>query len=378
MMWSPQRYKKDGQALGRPDKLLADAVEQSELVLYSSLELPSILSLKHLSERVGVPYTKLRGYVGRTEGLGYKRFSIRKRSGGRRFIKVPEPNLMRTQKWINQHILRKIPVHPASHAFKKRCSTKKCAARHCAAQWLIKIDISDFFDSISEIQVCRVFKKVGYQPLVAFELARLCTIAAPDFSPRRFHHHWRVRKENETIWAYNQALLGYTPQGAPTSPLLSNIVMHKCDQQIAQLANDFGLTYTRYSDDMIFSTGEDTFRRCQARAFIYENYKILSAQGFRPQYRKTKIIPPGSRKIVLGLNVDGEEPRLQKHFKDNIRQHLYYLGKFGPSDHAIQRGFDSIWGLKCHLKGLLDYAKMIEPNFAEKYLSDFQKVEWPV
>lgn len=379
MVWSPQRYKKEGKEKGFSDKFLTEAIGQSESVLLSDHELPSILSLRHLSERVGVSYDQLRGYVERKDPFVYERFSIRKRSGGRRFIKIPEPTLMRVQKWIHQFVLTKIPVHKASYAFKKGGSINECAARHCGAQWLIKIDIADFFDSISEIQVFRLFKEVGYQPLVAFELARICTIGAnSDYSPRGTYTQWRVHKCNDEIVTYNQKILGYTPQGAPTSPLISNLVMRKSDVTILDLATHYELTYTRYSDDMTFSTPDRAFSRVKAREFINESYKVLSSQGYRPQYRKTKIIPPGNRKIVLGLNVDSDEPRLQKHFRDNIRQHLYYLNKFGPSAHAIKREFDSIWGLKCHLKGLIDYARMVEHDLGSKYLTDFETIDWPV
>lgn len=211
-----------------------------------------------------------------------------------------------------------------------------------------------------------------------FELARICTIGAnSDYSPRKSYIQWRVHKWNDEIVTYNQKILGYTPQGAPTSPLISNLVMRKSDAAIEGLARGNRLVYTRYSDDMTFSTPDSDFSRVKAREFINAIYKVLSSQGYRPQYRKTKIIPPGNRKIVLGLNVDADEPRLQKHFRDNIRQHLYYLNKFGPSSHAVKRGFDSILELKCHLKGMLDYANMIEPAFASKCLKEFHSIEWP-
>ena len=100
--------------------------------------------------------------------------------------------------------------------------------------------------------------------------------------------------------------------------------------------------------------------------------------GFRPQFRKTTIVPPGSKKIVLGLNVDSEQPRLAKHTRDSIRQHLYYLEKMDPVQHAFNRQFDSVWGLKMHLRGLIDYANMVEPDFAKACLAKFNAIEWPV
>ena len=226
--------------------------------------------------------------------------------------------------------MKRLPVHAASHAFIKGSSIKKCAARHCGAKWLIKIDIKDFFGSISEIQVYRVFRSVGYQPLVAFELARLCTITPGERSLRNYLPHWHVRKPNFKIPTYQRKLLGYLPQGAPTSPNLANLIMLDRDEKLTALARDFGLNYTRYSDDLCFSSRKKNFGRNQAEQIIPEVYAILNKAGYRPNLRKTKIVPPGAKKVVLGLNIDGPRPMLPKETKDRIRQHLYYLEQFGP------------------------------------------------
>lgn len=383
-MWSSQSYKNIGLEKGRSETLLDYAIAQSELVIHSGQSHPSILSLNHLAKRTGVEYELLRGFVMRGSMAGcelidpYKKFSIRKRAGGRRFIHVPTPKLMHTQRWINEHILKGLSVHPASHAFRKGNSIQKCAARHCGAKWLIKIDIADFFESVSEIEIFRVFKSLEYQPLVAFELARLCTIATYWRSPRGHLPQWRTKKHNEKIPTYYQKLLGYLPQGAPTSPLLANLVMKDCDQLLGELAKNHGLVYTRYSDDLSFSTKNKNFGRAAARKTVFEAYKILSKAGYRPHFRKTSIIPPGGKKVILGLNVDSDMPKLSKSFKDRIRQHLYFLQKVGPVEHAINRGFDSIWGLKVHLRGMIDYANMIDKDFSQSAFEKFDAIEWPV
>ena len=71
-------------------------------------------------------------------------------------------------------------------------------------------------------------------------------------------------------------------------------------------------------------------------------------------------------------------PRLQKNYKDKIRQHLYYLRKFGIEEHVTNRGFNSIWGFKLHLKGMIDYAKMIDEEYAQKCYKSFFELDWPV
>lgn len=377
-MWSSQSYKQYGLNKGFSEELLETAIYQSENVINSQYGLPSILTLNHLATRTRVSFLKLRGFVNRRNTNAYKKFSIRKRSGGKRFIHVPNPDLMKVQRWINEFILKHVQPHHASFAFTAGSSIQKCASIHCGAKWLIKLDIADFFESVSEIQVFRLFRELGYQPLVAFEMARICTIATPWRSPRIFNKQWRVWKYYKSIPGYDQKLLGYLPQGAVTSPLISNLIMRECDRKLSMIAIKYNLKYTRYSDDLSFSTRSKNFCRAQARNLVFEVYKVLSSAGYLPQYRKTKIIPPSSKKIILGLNVDGDIPRLQKEYKDKIRQHLYYLEKVGVGEHIVNRKFDSIWGFKSHLKGMIDYANMIEPNYAQKCLRKFNQIDWPV
>ena len=90
------------------------------------------------------------------------------------------------------------------------------------------------------------------------------------------------------------------------------------------------------------------------------------------------MIPPGSRKLVLGLQVEGDVPRLTRKFKDRLRQHLYYLEKFGAVEHAKTRKFETIWGMKAHIRGLIDFANMVEPDCAAWLLKRFEMIDWPV
>ena len=382
-VWSPQLYKQEGLKKRFSEKLLERAIHQSDEVINSSYNLPSILSLKHLSRRTDIDYEELRDFVSRKNYKAYKKFSIRKRSGGKRFIYAPAPSLKHVQRWFNEYILKQIPVHPASHAFTVGSSIKKCALKHCGARWLIKFDIENFFESISEIQVFRLFKSLGYQPLISFEMARLCTIPAScrRSSCKRLRENckrWHVREKNEAIPEYSEELLGYLPQGAATSPLISNLIMKECDKKLSAIAKKHKLTYTRYSDDLSFSTRLENFCRQDAKEVSLEVYKVLSKVGYIAQYRKTKIIPPGSKKIILGLNVDGAMPRLQKEYKDRIRQHLYYIEKLGVAKHIKNRKFNSTEGFKSHLRGMIDYTNMIEPDYAQESLQRFLEIDWHV
>ncbi|WP_215754551.1 reverse transcriptase family protein [Acetobacter sp. P5B1] len=373
-MWSPQRYRELGLEKGVDPEVVDRSAEAISDFLDSYATLPPILTLGHLAARTGIPYYKLRKIVVGQRTLEYQYFWIRKRSGGRRLISVPEPDLMHIQRWIAGHLLARQPVHRASAAFRPKASISKCARQHCEARWLIKLDISGFFGSISEIQVYRVFRRMGYAPLVAFELARLCTHAPANSKRYQQDSKWLVRK-CESRKFYTQWGIGYLPQGAPSSPMLSNLIMVEADKKIAKLATNQGLTYTRYSDDITFSTTRG-YDRERAKKIVRDTTAILRRMGLAVNDKKTRIIPPGGRKIVLGLLVDGSHPKLTRDFRDRLRQHLYYLQKFGPEAHQLERGFDTVSGLYRHVRGLIDFAKSIDANYAARVQKKFEAIKW--
>lgn len=373
-MWSSQQYIENGLAIGRSSSLLDAAVDQIEAVIESNPYPPAILTLGHLAHRTGVPHASLRRYVSRRYEP-YRSFYIRKQSGGRRLISIPEPDLFTAQRWLAKHVLRAVPTHRASFAFAPGSSIVQCAAKHTGAAWLIKLDIKQFFPSISEIQVYRVFRELGYQRLISFELARISTFA-PQASPRYMLKNWQ-NHHTKGVPAYGFRGQGYLPQGAPTSPMLSNLVMRALDEAIARISRDAGVRYSRYADDMTFSTKKVSFGRAASKNLIREVKCCLMRSGFRLNMQKATIVPPGARKVVLGLLVDGTQPKLTREFRSNLRQHLYYLEKFGPVAHAQAREFDTVWGMKRHIRGLLDFAKIVDEKYAMELLDQFQRINWP-
>jgi len=373
-MWSSQRYIELGKILGRTDELLDRAVEQIEAVIEPPPNPPALLTLGHLAMRADVPYASLRRFIAH-DPEAYRRFAVKKRSGGFRVIHVPESHLLKVQRWICNYILRDVPVHQRSHAFAPNSSIVKCATRHCRAQWLVKLDIRGFFDSISELQIYRVFRSLNYQRLIAFELARICTFA-PASSPRYKLGNWRNWNQYK-LDIYSHRGQGYLPQGAPTSPMLSNLVMRDLDRILTAIGERHGLYYTRYSDDLTFSTRSTAFSRNKAKDLIAEVRERILASGLRLNGGKTTVVPPGARKVVLGLLVDGTEPALPREFRSLLRQHIYYLERFGPIRHAEARNFDTVTGMRRHIRGLIDFANMVDTPFASKLLARFESIAWP-
>ena len=162
--------------------------------------------------------------------------------------------------------------------------------------------------------------------------------------------------------------------------MLANLVMREADQLLTALADCYGLTYTRYADDLTFSTASSEFDRNSARRTIHDVYGVLRRFGFSPNLAKTTISSPRSRKIILGLQVNLETPRLTRSFKRKMRMHFYYLEheEVGPLKHAERRGFSAVVGMRNHLMGLIAYATQIEPEYGKSLKIRLEEIEWPL
>ncbi|OYU72560.1 MAG: hypothetical protein CFE32_23390 [Alphaproteobacteria bacterium PA3] len=107
-------------------------------------------------------------------------------------------------------------------------------------------------------------------------------------------------------------------------------------------------------------------------------YSVLNDAGFKHNQRKTVIRGPGTRRIILGMLVDGPAPTLQRAYKENIRLHLHYLSSpaFGPAHHALARK-TGVSALYHHVRGLIGWAQQVEPTFGQQALEQFVSVNWP-
>ena len=358
--WRPQSYQRRGKELGIDETLLARACAIGSAVIAVNPALPPVFTLRHLAYQVDADYGLLRAIISRSLQDPYEVFRIRKRPssmGERRFrvICVPNPELMRVQRWIAQNILSYANPHSASAAYAKGSTIFAGAEPHCGCRWLIKLDVCNFFETINEISVYRVFRSFGYQALVAFELTRLCTRLGKR-TPLRIGQRWRAHLGRRTvIGSYSVWRMGHLPQGAPTSPMLANLAVISFDGEVNEIANWHGLIYTRYADDIALSTAEKDFSRTAAGKVIGEVYAAMGRYGLSPNVTKTRASSPASRKVVLELLVDGPAPRLSREFKANLRRHLHYLRRpdVGPGNHAAARGFAAIAGLRHHVEGLV-------------------------
>lgn len=374
--WPAHDYRRRGAAAGRDPALVNRALAMAHVVQRAGY--PAVLTLGHLARLTDVPYSHLRQLVERRTPDPYRRFVIAKRSGGTRLICVPEMNLARVQRWLVENILRPVLPHPASMAYCKGSDIVKCAQAHCATRWMIKIDLRQFFESISEPQVYRVFRTLGYGALVSFELARLCTRLLPPQAKRYTLARWRAVRSSAIIKDYSSLNIGHLPQGAPTSPMLSNLVMKNTDSELEALAIEEGLVYTRYADDLIFSTNRESFVRADAARVVRSVADVTARAGLRVNPMKTHVVPPGARKIVLGLLVDRERPRLTREFRDRLDMHVHCIETNGWSEHAKRRGFKSVLSMRRHINGVLAYATHVDREWADKYRGRLAAVPAPI
>ncbi|KQW89549.1 DNA polymerase [Acinetobacter sp. Root1280] len=339
--------------------------------------LPTIFTLNHLAKITGVDYHFLRSTVLRNREIAnYKMYAIRKRSGGRRHIHSVNGKLLKVQTFINEEILQNIPVSSSSYAFKKNSGIKECAQAHCEAKWIFKFDLENFFYSINEHQVYKIFKDLGYTSLLSFEIAKICTTTR---LPTNLSNLLKV-KNNSDFNSYrfyqNNYCLGVLPQGSPTSPMLSNLVAQNLDNALIGLASNYNLTYTRYADDLTFSTPINLPQNLSIGKLQREIFYEIRRHGFKENKKKTVILGPGSRKIVLGLLVDTSEPRLSKAMLKRIDRLVYAAHKFGIIEAAEHEGFESPIGFFNHVNGLISFVKHIDINKYHYFSSKFPIFEF--
>lgn len=382
--WLPQRFYSEGKKNSIGLDILNNSIEHAKKIVQSNRNLVPIFTLNHLSYLTDIPYIYLRNIIIRKKDqTSYRIFYIKKRKNksqifiNNRQICVPEPSLLRVQKYIHHNILKHIPPHHLCFSYSSG-SIYDAASLHCGCRWLIKIDIRSFFESISEISVYRVFRNCGYPSLLSFELARICTrLGARSFPGKK--DRWNIYDPKKYKIINNITELGYLPQGAPTSPILSNLVCYQLDCELEYFARKRKLTYSRYADDLSFSTKEIQFNRSDAKEIISLVFNIVKKFGFSPNYTKTTVVPPGAKKIVLGLGVDTEHVKLSNDIKKRIKNHIYFCmnENIGPIKHAKEKKFASVIGFKNHLSGLIAYAIQIENEFGLKMLEEFKKIRWP-
>lgn len=277
----------------------------------------------------------------------YHPAEIKKKNGGVRHLLVPDGLLRTIQRNIVRHVLCEIPVSDCATAYRAQTSVVSNAHPHVGAEQIMKLDIRHFFENIS------------------FPLVYQYAFPAEYFPPA-------IRTMLTTLCCYKD----YLPQGAPTSPAVSNLVMKSFDEYMKEWCQEWNVQYTRYCDDLTFSGIFD-------RKMLKNKVKgYLLAMGFELNEKKTRVLGKQNRQIVTGIVVN-EKLQVSREYRRQLRAEIYYCKKYGVEQHlrwrSRQRGAQDSGG-ECdrnecrqsekevctgylqHLLGKVNYVLLVNPE----------------
>lgn len=280
----------------------------------------------------------------------YQTFTIKKKSGADRTIHAPVKGLKSILRSLNFVLQCLYEPHDAATGFVLEKSILDNAKKHVGHHYVLNIDLKDFFHTFDRNRVkmgfiYEPFNLSGNKEPLAFLLASLCT------------HPFEIDSEEKTV----------LPQGSPTSPTLTNILCKKLDRRLTGFANRFGATYTRYADDITFSSPhniykDETFNN-ELKRIIEEDQKL----AINP--KKTRLQKAGYRQEVTGLIVN-DKVNVHRRYVKQIRMWLYYWEKYGyeKSEQIFKRDYMSDKGhvknMNAHLVNVLDgkleFLKMVK------------------
>lgn len=333
--------------------------ELAEWLNVSSVELEWFADLRRLGARPG---------YGRYEApfCHYHYRILAKENGNIRLIESPKRRLKELQRKILADALEKIPAHPAAHGFLKGHSIQSFAAPHVSRRVVLRMDLKDFFPSISGARVQAFFRTAGYPEAVADRLGGICTNAAA-------RNLWKAfgKRLDPLAVADARALYAWRhlPQGAPTSPALANLCAYRVDCRLSGLAERVGAVYTRYADDLAFS-GEEDFERCAGR-FASRAAAILLEEGFHVQHRKTRIMRRGVRQYLAGLVVNERLNVVRDDF-DRLKAILTNCVRHGSES----QNRDGHPAFRAHLEGRVGFVESVNAAKGARLRRIFERIEW--
>lgn len=295
---------------------------------------------------------------------------VAKRSGGARLIEEPKPLLMHIHRVLLREILNAIPAHPAAHGFRRGRSTLTYAADHSGRRVVVHLDLEDFFGSILAGRIYGIYRRCGYPEPVAHLLTGLVTNSVP-----------------RPVWASaplpaSTAMNGahrrlgrhlahpHLPQGAPTSPALANLAAFGLDRRLAALAEASGLCYSRYADDLAFSSARH--RRDHELARLIELVTAIATdEGFTINPRKTSIRRASQRQRLAGVVVN-DHPNVDRREYEQLKAIIHNAARSGPAsqNRASHARFHD------HLLGRIGWVNQLSPARGERLLASFGRIDW--
>ena len=339
----------------------ADAFDHDQREARAQALKLELTSAKSLADALGLSIPALRWLTFHREvdtGTHYRRWQVLKRDGvSTRTLASPKGQLKKAQRWTLRNVLDKLPVHAAAHGFLSARSIVTNAQVHAGSPLVIKVDIKDFFPTITWKRVKGLLRKQGLPEGVATLLSLLATDA-----PRE-----EILFRGKTLYVASgpRAL----PQGAPTSPALTNAICLRLDRRLSGLARSLGFRYTRYADDLTFSWHPGPLQPATSPqpgtgALLRGLRLILEAEGFRLHPAKTRIMRAGERQAITGLIVNqtdrGASARVPRETLRKLRAaiHNREQGKPGKEGESIEQ-----------LRGMAAFVHMTDPAKGKELLA---------
>jgi len=291
----------------------------------------------------------------------YTQFEIPKKTGGKRQITAPVKTLKSLLTYVNVMLQAMYVPAPCVMGFTTGRSIADNAKAHVGKHYVFNIDLKNFFPSIRQ---ARVWKK----------------LQCPPFNFKNDKEHGLKRRVLADVIAGLCCMkidekTYVLPQGAPTSPVLTNIICERLDRRLTGLANRFGVTYTRYADDITFSSMHNVYQNDSD--FIKELHRIIEGQGFAINPDKTRLAKVNQRQEVTGLTVN-QKPNVTRKYVQDVRHILHtwqvkgymqayadFLPHYKSEKGHIKKGEPVLENV---LLGKLDYLKMIKGEEDSTYL----------
>ncbi len=330
----------------------------SDVGKLDALKLPVLASPSDVATAMGLSIPKLRWLAFHAEvatRTHYVSFSVPKKSGGVRTLSAPHALMGRAQRWILCHILDRLPTETSAHGFVTGRNIVSNALPHVGKEVVLNMDMEDFFPSISFVRVRALFSRIGYSPCVATILALICTEA-----PRR---KARFRGETYSVATGPRAL----PQGACTSPALSNQIVRRLDRRLQGLADRMGISYTRYADDITFSGNETLAARVGYVMACVRH--VVQDEGMSVNESKSRVLRRSVAQSVTGLVVN-QKPTMSRAKIRRLRAILHRASHEGLD--AQNREHHP--NFRAWLEGSIAFLSMTRPELGAHMRQQLQRI----
>ena len=268
--------------------------------------------------------------IAKTASFLYKEYDIKKKGGGSRRISHPSKELKLIQRWLSDIIIESFPIHPAAKAYKKNTNIMDNARVHVKSKFLLRMDFSDFFPSISFHDVSHFLRN----------------------SRQHLPRHWG--NEDDLLFCKLVCRRNQLTIGAPSSPSLSNRMCYKLDEKLYEMALDKQCKYSRYADDLFFSTSSPGVLKSLPPLVERIVQQLQIPSNLMINKSKTLDLSTKHKRTVTGLVLSSDgKISIGRHKKRLIRHWIHQFSNLSKKE-------------KLYLQGYLNFVQAVEPELIDR------------